>query len=95
MAVDGRGVITSFEEKPADPQSSLVGIALYYFPAETVTEFATYLAAGNNADQPGRFVQWLYPRVPIQTWRVPGTWFDVGSMETLEEANRVFAKFVP
>jgi hypothetical protein len=23
---------------------------------------------------------------------VPGIWFDVGSIETLEEANRVFSK---
>jgi glucose-1-phosphate thymidylyltransferase len=38
-------------------------------------------------------VQWLYPRTPVQTWQVPGTWFDVGSKETLEEANRIFAQF--
>src|SRR6266853_1713746 len=50
-------------------------------------------AAGNNPDQPGRFVQWLYPRTPVLTWKVPGTWFDVGSKETFEEANRIFAQF--
>jgi glucose-1-phosphate thymidylyltransferase len=26
------GVITKFEEKPADPQTTLIGIALYYYP---------------------------------------------------------------
>jgi NDP-sugar pyrophosphorylase family protein len=25
---------------------------------------------------------------------VGGTWFDIGSKETLEEANRIFQKFV-
>jgi NDP-sugar pyrophosphorylase family protein len=25
-------------------------------------------------------------------WRVPGIWFDIGSKETLEEANQIFAK---
>jgi glucose-1-phosphate thymidylyltransferase len=93
VAVDSDGVITSFEEKPADPKSTLIGIALYYYPAETVGMFPTYIAAGNNPDQPGRFVQWLYQRAPVATWQVPGTWFDVGSKETLEEANRIFAKF--
>ena len=29
----------------------------------------------------------------ITVWRVPGTWFDVGSKETLAEANRIFAQF--
>jgi glucose-1-phosphate thymidylyltransferase len=56
--------------------------------------FASYIAAGNNADQPGRFVQWLYPQVPMRTWSVPGTWFDVGSKDTLAQANTVFAQFV-
>ena len=94
VAVNATGEITSFEEKPAEPKSTLIGIALYYYPASVVAEFATYLAEGNNPDQPGRFVQWLYQRVPVQTWEVPGTWFDVGSKETLEEANRIFAQFV-
>jgi glucose-1-phosphate thymidylyltransferase len=93
VAVGGNGEISSFEEKPAEPKSTLIGIALYYYPAKVVAEFATYLAAGNNPDQPGRFVQWLYQRIPVQTWEVPGTWFDVGSKETLEEANRIFAQF--
>ncbi len=55
---------------------------------------AQYLAEGNNPDQPGRFVQWLCPRTAVQTWSVPGMWFDVGSKETLEEANGIFAGLV-
>jgi glucose-1-phosphate thymidylyltransferase len=94
VAVNAAGEITSFEEKPAEPKSTEIGIALYYYPARVVAEFATYLAAGNNPDQPGRFIQWLYPRMAVRTWEVPGTWFDVGSKETLEEANRIFAQFV-
>ena len=93
VSVKSSGEIASFEEKPAAPKSTLIGIALYYYPATTVSMFSTYLAAGNNPDQPGRFIQWLYQRAPVQTWRVPGTWFDVGSKETLEEANRRFVEF--
>jgi glucose-1-phosphate thymidylyltransferase len=93
VAVNGEGVITQFVEKPAEPPSTLIGIALYYYPRHVVPLVRQYLAEGNNPDQPGRFVQWLYPRTPVHTWRVPGTWFDVGSRETLEEANRIFAEF--
>ena len=57
-------------------QIGLIGIALYFYPAATVRLIAEYLAGGNNPDQPGRFVQWLYPRTPVRTWCVPGTWFD-------------------
>jgi glucose-1-phosphate thymidylyltransferase len=55
--------------------------------------FRTYLAAGNNPDQPGRFIQWLHTRTPVKTHQIRGTWFDIGSKETLEEANEIFAKF--
>jgi glucose-1-phosphate thymidylyltransferase len=93
ISVDGHGKITFFEEKPKEPKSTLTGIALYFYPRATVPLIKQYIAEGNNPDQPGRFVQWLYPRVPVFTWRVPGLWYDIGSKETLEEANKIFAKF--
>src|SRR5436190_9427698 len=90
VAPDGR--ITFFEEKPTKPTSTLTGIALYFYPKATVPLIQQYIAEGNNPDQPGRLIQWLYTRVPVYTWRVPGLWFDIGSKETLEEANKIFAK---
>ena len=92
--IDEDGRILFFEEKPANPKSTLTGIALYYYPQSTLSLIHQYIAEGNNPDQPGRLVQWLYPRTAFYTWRVPGLWFDVGSIETLEEANRVFGELV-
>jgi glucose-1-phosphate thymidylyltransferase len=89
LAPDGR--ITFFEEKPKNPTSTLTAIALYYYPRATIPLIRQYIAEGNNPDQPGRLVQWLYPRTPVYTWTVPGIWYDIGSKETLEEANRIFA----
>jgi len=91
IETDGGGRITFFEEKPAHPKSTLTGIALYYYPKWALPLIQQYVAEGNNPDQPGRLVQWLYPRTPFYVWRVPGIWYDVGSKETLEEANRIFA----
>lgn len=91
IKTDAEGVITHFEEKPTKPESTLTGIALYYFSAETLELFTTYIAAGNNPDQPGRFIQWLYTRRPVKTYQMKGTWYDIGSKETLEEANQIFA----
>jgi glucose-1-phosphate thymidylyltransferase len=92
ITLDADGVLTDFEEKPAKPQNTLAGIALYYFSRETVPMFTTYTAAGNNPDQPGRFIQWLYKQTPVKTHQINGTWFDIGSKETLEEANKIFTK---
>ena len=93
VAVNADDVITEFVEKPADPPSTLISIALYYYPKAMLPMIRQYLAEGNNPDQPGRLVQWLYPRVPVKAWRVPGMWFDVGSKETLEEADGLFGQF--
>ena len=92
ITLDGDGRITFFEEKPKNPMSTLTGIALYYYPKSTLPLIKQYIAEGNNADQPGRLIQWLYPRLPVYTWKVPGLWYDIGSKETLEEANRIFAR---
>jgi glucose-1-phosphate thymidylyltransferase len=93
ITTDAAGKITHFEEKPSNPTSTLTGIALYYYRADMLPLIDTYIAEGNNPDQPGRLIQWLYPKMEVGTWNVPGTWFDIGSKETLIEANEVFANF--
>jgi glucose-1-phosphate thymidylyltransferase len=92
VTIDAHKNITHFEEKPEKPQSTLAAIALYYYSREVLPLFTTYLAAGNNPDQPGRFLQWLYPRVPVKTFQITGEWLDIGSKETLEQANETFRK---
>ncbi|MBM3837896.1 MAG: nucleotidyltransferase family protein [Verrucomicrobia bacterium] len=90
--VDQNSRITLFEEKPKLPTNTLSGIALYYYPRTALPLIRQYVREGNNPDQPGRLIQWLYQRVPVHTWTVPGLWYDIGSQETLEEANRIFAR---
>ena len=92
VAVDGEGRITSFEEKPQRPRSNLAGIALYSYPRETLPLVRRYVDEGNNPDQPGRLVEWMYTRVPFYSWRVGGEWYDIGSKETLAAADRKFSQ---
>jgi glucose-1-phosphate thymidylyltransferase len=95
ITLDAQGKITFFEEKPKKPTSTLTGIALYYYPKSTLPLIRQYIAEKNNPDQPGRLVEWLYRRTPVYTWRVPGIWFDIGSKDSLEEANRIFSERAP
>jgi glucose-1-phosphate thymidylyltransferase len=92
IEVDADGKITFFEEKPSRPRTTLSGVALYYYPRDALTLIRQYLADGQNPDQPGRLVQWLYPRTPVYAWQLPGEWYDIGSAETLEEADRIFSQ---
>ena len=89
LAEDGR--LIDFVEKPENPKTSLIGIALYFYPRAFVPKVAEYVEAGNNADQPGRLIQWLYPQTPVYTWTAPGMWYDIGSKETLEAADKAFS----
>jgi glucose-1-phosphate thymidylyltransferase len=88
ITADTDGRITAFEEKPAYPQTTLAGIALYFYPRPTLPLIGRYLQEGNNPDQPGRLVEWMYERTPFYVWQVPGRWYDIGSPETLEQADR-------
>jgi glucose-1-phosphate thymidylyltransferase len=91
ITLDEDDRLTYFEEKPEQPRTTLTGIALYFYPRKSLGVVREYLAAGNNPDQPGRLVEWLYPREPVYAWRVPGRWYDIGSAETLAEADRAFS----
>jgi hypothetical protein len=44
--------VIDFQEKPAEPNSTLVSIACYGFPSETLSLFAEYLEGDNNPDEP-------------------------------------------
>ncbi|HNN92321.1 MAG TPA: sugar phosphate nucleotidyltransferase [Pseudomonadota bacterium] len=81
--------ITYFEEKPAQPVSTLTAIALYHYPRASLPLIRQYIAEGQNPDQPGRLVQWLYPRAPCYAYRIAGLWLDIGSKESYEEAQRL------
>jgi len=90
IGVDADSRLVTFEEKPEKAESTLAGIALYFYPRAILPLVGRYLAEGNNPDQPGRLVGWLYRRTPVYAWRVPGRWFDIGTPETLAEAQRLF-----
>ena len=81
--------ITFFEEKPAQPVSTLTAIALYHYPRQSLPLIRQYIAEGNNPDQPGRLVQWLVPRTACYAYRISGLWLDIGSKESYEAAQHL------
>lgn len=90
IGVDAESRLVSFEEKPEQPESTLAGIALYFYPRTVLPLVGQYLVEGNNPDQPGRLVAWLHERIPVYAWPVPGRWFDIGTPETLAQAEELF-----
>jgi glucose-1-phosphate thymidylyltransferase len=91
VSVDESDKITEFVEKPPEPKTTLAAMCLYYYPRTALPLIDRYVKEGNNPDQPGRFVAWLYQRQPVYAHQIRGQWLDIGSFETLEQANREFA----
>jgi glucose-1-phosphate thymidylyltransferase len=77
--------VVDFQEKPEEPKSTLVSIACYGFPRESV-RFGEYLSDGNNPDEPGWFLQWLQSREPVRAFTFDEPWFDIGTPESYLEA---------
>ena len=85
VELDGDRVV-DFQEKPDDPKSTLVSVACYGFPAETLPLFEEYLSAGENPDEPGWFIQWLQSHQPAHAFTFDGAWFDIGTPESYLDA---------
>ncbi len=84
VELDGERVV-DFQEKPDEPNSTLVSIACYGFPRESL-RFGEYLADGNNPDEPGWFLQWLQRREPVRAFVFEEPWFDIGTPESYLDA---------
>lgn len=85
VELDGDRVV-EFQEKPEDPNSTLVSIACYAFTQETLPLLERYLEDGNNPDEPGWFLQWLQSRKPVYAYVFEEAWFDIGTPESYLEA---------
>lgn len=77
--------VVDFQEKPDDPKSTLVSIACYAFPAQSI-RFDEYLSGDNNPDEPGWFIEWLQERESVYAYSFDESWFDIGTPESYLEA---------
>jgi len=87
VELDERERITSFIEKPANPTTDLVAIAIYLYRRDHVGLIRRYLDEGNSKDQPGNLVAWLHTRAPVYGYQFAGAWLDIGDLGQLCEAD--------
>jgi glucose-1-phosphate thymidylyltransferase len=86
MDVDGR--IIEFKEKPAHPETTLIGTCIYMLPQKTLGKLSEYLTDAGDRDAPGRFIEWLCKREPVYGHVLDGYWWDIGTIDQYHEANR-------
>jgi len=90
--MDDSGRIVSFLEKPKEPPSTTASTACYLFTAEAIGSLSRYIKDGNPPDAAGHFVAWLCGQMPVYGFVFEGAWFDIGSKESLAEADGVYTE---
>ena len=83
--------ITSFHEKPRQPQSSLVAMCLYYIPKNFLGLIREYmLNKKKQADTTGGYIAWLKDKIDVYGYVFSGSWFDIGDYKYLNAAKKSF-----
>ena len=92
MAVASDGKMTSLEEKPKEPKSSLISMCLYYFPQGALMLIRRYVDEMHATDTTGGCIQWLYQKSLVYGFKFQGKWYDIGSLESYDEAQKSFLR---
>jgi len=92
IAINAAQKVVSFQEKPKEPASSLITMCLYYFPKQTLVYLDEYLKESNAVDAAGSYIKWLSEKKNVYGFQFSGKWYDIGSIESLEEARAHYLK---
>ena len=90
--LDKEEKVVDFEEKPAEPRSTLAATCCYLFAKKDVGLVGEYIKVSKKWDNPGDFAKWLMNRSVLYGYVFKEHWFDIGSFEGLEEANEFYSK---
>ena len=92
VEIDENSLVVNFKEKPSVPKSTLASTGIYFFPKKTIELINKYIAQGNDPDKTGSFIEWLHKRDLVHSFVTDRKWYDIGSFEQLEEANKHYKK---
>lgn len=92
VTLDKNDQIIDFCEKPQKPETSLIATCMYFLKKEIIVLFDKYLNENTNPDAPGYFIQWLYKNTHLHGFVVYDSWFDIGDINSYNEANQLYTK---
>jgi len=81
-------LLTDFVEKPSVPQSTLAATAYWLLSKSGVADLLDYIESGGDRDAMGNFLAWNTRRNDVHSVVFRGTWYDIGSIESYNEAQK-------
>ena len=92
ITVDDNNLITSYEEKPQEPNGNLAVPPFYCYCSADVKRIQEALDNGCGYDAPGSFAAWLSKQTPMHAYKMPGKRYDIGDINSYEYVKSVFSK---
>lgn len=91
IEVDENMRVLQMQEKPEVPVSHWAVPPFYIYRKEDLSLIKGAIKGGCGFDAPGNLAHYLVDRTPIHAWPMPGGRFDIGSLDTYEEAKVKYA----
>ena len=90
IAIDDDSRVLEMQEKPEKPVSEWAVPPFYIYRRDDLPLIRDCMNHGCGFDAPGNLAHYLVDRTPIHAWRMPGQRFDIGSLDSYQEANERF-----
>jgi len=90
ISVDDNWRVLQMQEKPQEPVSHWAVPPFYLYKKSDLPLIKDCMNHGCGFDAPGNLAHYLVDKTTVHAWQMPGSRFDIGSMDSYEEAQRKF-----
>ena len=90
IAVDDDWRVLQMQEKPQEPVSELAVPPFYIYRRSDLPLIKDCMNHGCGFDAPGNLAHYLVDVTTIHAWQMPGHRYDIGSLDSYEEAQTLF-----
>lgn len=90
IEVDDHMHVLQMQEKPEKPVSEWAVPPFYIYRRSDLPLIRDCMAHGCGFDAPGNLAHYLVEVTTIHAWPMPGERFDIGSLDSYEEAQQLF-----
>lgn len=90
VVLDNDARVLNMEEKPLKPKTTWAVPPFYIYIRKDLPLIRTCIENGCGFDAPGNLAHYLVDRTTIYAYEMPGSRFDIGSLDSYEEAKRLF-----
>ena len=91
IEVDNEWRVLNMEEKPQEPKSHWAVPPFYIYRKEDLDLVRHSIEDGCGRDAPGNLAHYMAQKTTLHAWPMTAGRFDIGSLDTYYEAQRLFA----